>query len=45
MKSKVFNSRSEADVFAKKVRGFVEITTDDRLGKSFIVFYKRDPEV
>ena len=36
MKSKVFNSRSEADVF--------EITTDDRRGKSFIVFYKRDPE-
>ena len=39
--SRCFASRSEADDFAKSVHGFVEVTTDDRLNKSFIVFFVR----
>ena len=37
--SKEFSNRSEAERFKASVRGFVEITTDDKLNKTFIVFW------
>lgn len=42
MTSKVFWNKDSAYEFARKVRGFVEITTDDKLGKQFIVFFKKE---
>ena len=40
--SRVFDTKKEADVFAAQVHGFIEITSDDRMNKQFIVFYKKE---
>ena len=40
LRSKVFDNHDEAKQFAKTVRGFIETTTDDKLCRSYIVFYR-----
>ena len=37
--SKEFFNRAEAERFKEFVHGFIEITTDDKLNKTFIVFW------
>ena len=38
--SRAFNDRSEAEAFKTEVNGFMEILTDDKLDKIYVVFYK-----